>query len=114
MRPATAATAYSCHMPRALLCENCARDLSITLLPNGACRIAFAPASRPADGAPSPPQSAEVDLQIDVAPPVAASSAPLARHAQWSGNRRLRRVSRLVTAAPESRCFVFNGSRYCE
>ena len=43
---ATAArAAFSCRVPRAILCEGCASQIAITLRRDGSCRIAFAPPS---------------------------------------------------------------------
>jgi hypothetical protein len=106
------AAGFSCLVPRALLCEGCASQIAITLRRDGSCRIAFAPPATAA--APSgPAASPQVDLnfQVEVAPP--PQSAGRANRIYAKSPNAGARLSWLK-AAPQSRCFVFNGQRYCE
>jgi hypothetical protein len=92
-----AAGSYVCNLPRALLCENCARDLTITLTHGGACRVSFTA------GASAAPDASRMTFRFAVLTPVARTWRP-------------RVVTRSAPlAAPVSgRCFVFNGAQYCE
>jgi len=101
------AAAFSCRVPRALLCEGCASQIAISLRRDGTCRVAFAPPLTA--GASTPAISPQVDLsfQVEIPPPLARAIPP--RSKAGSGAR----VSWL-RPAPQSRCFVFNNQRYCE
>jgi hypothetical protein len=107
--PARAAT-YTCRVPRALLCEGCAQQIAISLLPGGGCRVSFTPpAAAPSSAAPStsaPAPAGQLELQIQPAPSYAAPRAPVYR------TRRVALAPR--KAAPAHSCFTFNGAQYCE
>jgi len=91
-----AAGSYVCDLPRALLCENCARDLTITLANNGACRVSFTA------GAPAAPEAQRMTLRFAVLTPAARA--------------RPRVVARAVahSSSASAHCFSFNGNQYCE
>ena len=94
--PAEAGT-YVCSLPRALLCTNCARDLTISLMPSGACRVSFTV------GAPSAPDAQRMALHLTVQTAAAVNWRP-------------RAAKKPAESSPTQagNCFVFNGSRYCE
>jgi hypothetical protein len=106
--------AFSCRVPRAILCEGCASQIAITLRRDGSCRISFAPPTTAA--APSTPATSpqvDLDFQVEAAP----VSGPAARAKRiYLGSSRAGNAARVswMRAAPQSRCFVFNGQRYCE
>jgi hypothetical protein len=109
-----ARAAFSCRVPRAILCEGCASQIAITLRRDGSCRISFAPpATAATPSAPAASPQVDLDFQVEVAPvpgPAGRANRIYARSPK-SGN-----AARLswLRAAPQSRCFVFNGQRYCE
>jgi hypothetical protein len=108
---ATGANAYSCRIPKSLLCDGCANDLSITLLPNGSCRISFA---LPDHEHTKLPQSGTVNLEVSVAPRAAQRRVvPLTRTRIARGYPHIRYTTQ-TGPAQQGSCFVFNGSRYCE
>ena len=111
---AARADAYSCRVPRAILCEGCAKAIAITLLRDGSCRISFtSPASAADSGVPAP-QPTEINFQVDVAPaPRLAGGASRIARRTHAAERFARRVSWL-RAAPQAHCFIFNDQRYCE
>ncbi|MGO8798514.1 MAG: hypothetical protein ACLQE9_16480 [Roseiarcus sp.] len=104
----TAARAdYACRVPRAILCDGCAKAIAITLQRDGSCRISFTPTASATDAAAGAPQPTDINFQVDVAPAPrivrrAAYVPGYARHVSW------------LRAAPEAHCFVFNDRRYCE
>jgi hypothetical protein len=107
-----ARAAFSCRVPRAILCEGCASQIAITLRRDGTCRITFAPPSTAA-APPTPAASPQVDLdfQVEVAPlPARRANRIYAKSPKGGNGARLS----WLKAAPQSRCFVFNGQRYCE
>jgi hypothetical protein len=61
------AGAYSRRVPRAILCEGCAKQIAITLLGDGSCRISFSPPASP-DAASPAPTPAELNIEVEVAP----------------------------------------------
>src|ERR1700683_1115485 len=61
------AGAYSCRVPRAILCEGCAKQIAITLLGDGSCRISFAPPAG-ADAPSVAPLPGELNFDVEVAP----------------------------------------------
>ena len=98
--PASLARAgdYVCNIPRALLCDGCASQVAITLVRGGTCRISFTPV------APGiAPTSATAFSFYVQTPAVGAEPRPAARPRQPA-----------ATAAPRSKCFVFNNNQYCE
>jgi hypothetical protein len=103
--PASAEGAgYACNVPRALLCENCASSIAITLTKAGACRITFTPGPGRPEAASAP---LSLNFNVEVARPAAA----------YPGRRRVafaRHVSHALSPATHGRCFVFSGSQYCE
>jgi len=109
-----ARAAFSCRVPRAILCEGCASQIAITLRRDGGCRISFAPPSTAA--APSTPAASpqvDLDFQVEVAP----VRGPAGRAKRiYGGSPKGGNAARSswLRAAPQSRCFVFNGQRYCE
>ena len=109
---ATAArAAFSCRVPRAILCEGCASQIAIALRRDGSCRVSFAPPSTAAAPAASP--LVDLDFQVDLAPapgPAARVNRIYAKSPKGGDAARLS----WLKAAPQSRCFVFNGQRYCE
>jgi hypothetical protein len=108
---ATSANGYSCRIPKSLLCDGCANDLSITLLPTGICRISFALPDREP---PTSPQSGIVNLEVNVVPRAGPRQVvPRTWTRIARGYPRLRYLTH-AGPAPQGSCFVFNGSRYCE
>jgi hypothetical protein len=99
--PAAKPAEYSCSLPRALLCEGCARELEVAIQPGGACRVSFV---TPPGLAPAGP-AGNIELRVRVAPMLAGGPVRLFRPRRTV-------AARLGAAGP--RCFVFNGSRYCE
>jgi hypothetical protein len=99
--------AYSCSVPRALLCENCASAIAITLSRDGACRVTFTPGA-PATGGPG----ANLPLNFNVEVPRPEGARTLRRRAAWGREVAALRSNSVHPA--RSRCFVFNGSEYCE
>jgi hypothetical protein len=94
-------SAYSCHVPRALLCEGCASHIAIALQSDGTCRITFSPGTEAAATL-----TASEPIEFTVAgPPI---SVPL-RRTTWRAGY----VS-LARPASTTRCFVFNAQKYCE
>jgi hypothetical protein len=102
--PLPARADYACVIPRALLCENCAKDISIVVGPSGACRVTFTP------GEANPtPAAGNLPIRVSVAPPVYVRPAVVRRAPRWP------RIARVQLNPPRSsKCFVFNGARYCE
>jgi hypothetical protein len=94
--PASAG-AYVCNLPRALLCADCARDLTIELIANGACRVSFTPSN------PDTPKTETLPLRFQVLTPGPRYWRP--RHAAKPASASL---------GPSDRCFSFNGNKYCE
>jgi hypothetical protein len=88
---------YVCQVPRALLCKGCARDISIALALDGACRVSFTPGEQMGRARRSPPLRLVVKTQSGLARRAHVFST--AAHAY---------------ALPSGRCFLFNGSQYCE
>jgi hypothetical protein len=89
------ARAYTCNVPRAMLCEGCAHDIVITLTAAGGCRVSFTPA----DGAS--PSGRVLPLRFEVIAPLARTLRP--------------RLARPISVTPAAtRCFSFNGNNYCE
>jgi hypothetical protein len=89
---------YVCTIPRALLCDGCASEVAVTLIRGGTCRVSFTPV------APGTPPASATSFSfyvqtpaIGVAPRPAAKPRPPA-----------------ASAAPRSKCFVFNNNQYCE
>jgi hypothetical protein len=102
--PLSARADYACVIPRALLCENCAKDISILVGPSGACRVTFTPGE-----ASSAPAAGNLPIRVSVAPPVYVRPAVVRRAPRWP------RIARAQLIAPRSsKCFVFNGAQYCE
>jgi hypothetical protein len=97
----TQASEYSCRVPRALLCENCATHIAIALQPNGSCRISFNP-----ETAAVGPVAASEAILFTVDEPAVDT---IARKAIW----RAHYVS-LSRPASTTHCFVFNSQKYCE
>jgi hypothetical protein len=95
------ASGYSCRVPRALLCENCATHIAIALQANGSCRISFDP-----ETAAGGPAAASEAVLFTVYGPTLDT---FARKATW----RAHYVS-LPKPASTSHCFVFNSEKYCE
>jgi hypothetical protein len=108
---------YTCVVPRALLCEGCASQLAIRLLPGGGCRVSFTTPSPGAEASPAggAPEQAPFTFVIEPGP---AAAAPAARRAATAGHWRSRLAARrqpLAEAkAAHARCFVFNSNEYCE
>jgi hypothetical protein len=92
---------YSCRVPRALLCENCATRIAIALQADGSCRISF----NPETAAGEPGAASEAVLFTVYGP----TPDTFARKAAW----RAHYVS-LPKPASTSHCFVFNLQKYCE
>jgi hypothetical protein len=107
----TRANAYSCRVPKAVFCDGCANDLSITLLPNGSCRVSFAPPDRELTTAP---QSGTVNLEVNVAPRAAARRVVPRTQLRIARSYPRPRYVTQTGPPPQGSCFVFNGSRYCE
>jgi hypothetical protein len=100
---------YTCAVPRALLCEGCASQLAIRLLPGGGCRISF---TAPSPGAPTSPSGAAPEAPftfvIESAP--AAGATP----GHWRSRLAGRHKPLAEARTAHARCFVFNGNEYCE
>jgi hypothetical protein len=92
---------YVCNVPRALLCEGCASQMTITLVRGGGCRVAFTP------GAPGGAPAAQTPFNFVVQTPAVATQRPYAV-------KRVSAAQAPAAAAPRGRCFVFNGNQYCE
>jgi hypothetical protein len=92
---------YRCNVPRALLCEGCASEVAITLLPSGACRVSFTPP--PVAGAAAP-AGQRFSFSVET------YSAPAVRRRIWRANA----TPRPLTNGGHGQCFVFNGNQYCE
>jgi hypothetical protein len=94
---------YSCQIPAALLCEGCARNIEISLLPGGVCRVSFnaASAAAGANDAAVPVGKVDIRIQTPPSPPrrMAAYTRPRVALARRSSGRS---------------CFLFNGHEYCE
>jgi len=91
---------YVCNVPRALLCEGCASQVTITLVRGGGCRVAFTP------GAPSSAPTQTPFNFVVQTPAVATQLAPAVK--------RIGAARAPAAAAPRGRCFTFNSNRYCE
>lgn len=89
------AGAYSCDVPRALLCQGCAQALSISLAPDGSCRITFTPSGE------ASPSAQALPFRFEVFTP---APRPLRARVAW----------RPRPPASSGKCFVFNGNQYCE
>ena len=92
---------YRCNVPRALLCEGCASEVAITLLPSGACRVSFTPPSTTGAAAPA---AQRFSFSVET------YSAPAVRRRIWRASA----TPRPMTSGGHGQCFVFNGSQYCE
>jgi len=101
---------YTCAVPRALLCEGCASQLAIRLLPGGGCRISFTSPSPGAQASPAgaAPQQASFTFVIEPGP--AAGATP----GHWRSRLAARRRPFAEAKTAHARCFVFNGNEYCE
>lgn len=99
---------YSCRVPRALLCEGCASQITIALQPGGSCRISFTAPGAEMPAAAKPP-SDQVELRVEAAPVVITRFAQ--RRGAWPW--RTHTVA-LVNPTPSGRCFIFNSQQYCE
>ncbi len=86
-----ATEASQCRIPRALLCENCARVVTLSLTPDGRCVVTAQRRGRSLRGGR--------DLIVRVQP----ASQPLV----------VARAHAPMRSAP-GRCFVFQDRRYCE
>ena len=102
------ASEYACKVPRALVCADCASQIAINLLPGGGCRISFT-APNAAVAAPAATAPAQLEFKIE-APAVVVTRAP----PHWNTPFRRTHPTIVAKASPGPRCFVFNGSRYCE
>jgi hypothetical protein len=106
---ASPAAHYSCAVPRALLCDNCATALAVTLLPGGGCRISFTPpVSPPVTSAALPAEQFSFTV-ISPGPAIIRRSAPGGWRGQMARERRASEGKSI-----QARCFVFNGNSYCE
>jgi hypothetical protein len=96
--PISAARAggYVCNIPRALLCDGCASHVAITLVRGGTCRVGFTPV------APGSAPTSTASFSFTVQTP-AAEPRPAAK-----------RRAPAATAAPGSKCFIFNNIQHCE
>jgi hypothetical protein len=91
---------YSCHVPRALLCEGCASHIAISLQADGSCRISFIPEMAGKQA------TASEAIQFTVeAPTVVTTQHRVIWRARYAG---------LARPAPLAHCFVFNAQKYCE
>jgi hypothetical protein len=106
---------YICDVPRALICEGCAEQISISLLPNGRCRISFTPTENATTPTVSP--SSASTFVFSVVPGRAMAPTRLQRmilkakpHTGFWRRRDLRPQINSV----DTHCFVFNANRYCE
>lgn len=95
-----AASSFACRVPRALLCENCASEITIRLTASGACRVVYTPG--PAIGE----AAGALSLNFNVDAPAMAPTRTFRRPG--------RRLAFHRPAAPSGRCFVFNNNQYCE
>ena len=102
---ASAGALYSCSVPRALLCEGCASQVTITLLPGGSCRVSFTPSAAPPAASPAGASA----FTFEVQPPVATTNVYRRRVVAYAHP-----YPAAVGGGALSRCFVFNGNRYCE
>jgi hypothetical protein len=93
--PPAEAGVYSCNLPRALLCADCARDLTFTLAANGACRVSFTP------GGESSTRAQTVHFVV-----LTPSATPWRPH--------FSRRPAPAGVGSSGRCFLFNGNQYCE
>jgi hypothetical protein len=105
---ATAApsASYACNVPRALLCEGCASQIQVTLLPGGACRVSFTTPATSSGGAPVGQEA----ISFHIEAPVVRMGAMRRRPAPW----RLAAAQRRRPVPVQARCFHFNGNEYCE
>ncbi len=92
---------YTCQVPVAVLCQGCARDVTISLEPRGGCRVSFSPTP----GVAALDVSGAVNLQIQTP----AVSPSFRRRGSY---RKVRAA--ISRQSPSQLCFVFNGSQYCE
>lgn len=109
---AAPAARYVCAVPRALLCERCAAEMTIALLPGGGCRISFTPPVPDPDMTTSPTAPAVERFSFAVISPLSAIGRRIAPRAWRAQAARARRA--LEAKPVQSRCFAFNGNSYCE
>ena len=95
--PQASASEFACRLPRELLCEGCAQNVTISLQRGGSCRVSFTPAT----GAPPAATEAKGQLELRIV------SAPNSATSHGVATRK--RVS-----APPKHCFVFNSKTNCE
>lgn len=103
---ASAGAAYSCSVPRALLCDGCASQIAITLLPGGACRVSFTPPAAP----PAAPLTGQIAFSFEVQAPAVTTNVYRRRVAAVVARPHVATFGGPLSA----RCFVFNGNQYCE
>jgi hypothetical protein len=95
------ASGYTCRVPRALLCDNCAAHIAIALQANGSCRISF----NPETAAGGPAAASEAVLFTVYGPTLDTFGRKATWRAHYVG---------LPKPASISHCFVFNSQKYCE
>ena len=104
------AAPYTCAVPRALLCEGCASQLAIRLLPGGGCRISFTTPTPGVQASPAgaTPEPAPFTFVIEPGP---AAGATLGH---WRARLAARHKPVAEVKSAHARCFVFNANEYCE
>jgi hypothetical protein len=104
-------------VPRALLCEGCAEQISIALQPDGRCRISFTPhhptGPSPA-GASTSGETPPFVFTVEVGPVAAPSVMRRPTPARWRSRLAAQRRPIAQANPAHGRCFVFNGNEYCE
>lgn len=96
---AAIASPYNCNLPRALLCEDCAQALSITLTPDGACRVTFTPGSQTSSSTQSLP------LHFELPTP---APRPWRSRVAWKPR------PAPAPGVSGGKCISFKGNQYCE
>jgi hypothetical protein len=108
---------HTCAVPRALLCEGCASQLTIRLLPSGGCRISFTAPSPGAEASPTGGAAGQAPFTFVIEPGPAAGAAAARRTAmpgRWRSRLAARHKPLAEAKAAHGRCFVFNSNEYCE
>lgn len=92
---------YNCAVPRALLCDSCAKEIAISLKADGSCRITFTPG-----GAAAQTNGDPISLNFNVEPPQT--------RVVHQGRRYVAKASVRISQVKPANCFLFNGEKYCE
>lgn len=98
------AYAAVCEVPAQVLCPGCAKDIRIRITRSGLCQVTFTPGTGEASGRP---------VRIEISHPE-QTRAQRRQRPRFVRHRRSMPEQAAQIGASGSRCFMFNGRRYCE